>query len=471
MSETTPQMTEEELRALVDRMKVAARKAPTYEQRLTALEKLEDVISRNKEPLVQAISADFGHRSRHETLFGEVYIVLSGIKYAKAHLAEWMQIEERDVDLTFFPGRAEVRPQPLGVVGIMAPWNYPMQLALGPLVAALAAGNRAVIKPSEQTPKTAELLARMMSDVFARDEVAVVLGDAALGPIFAKLPFDHLLFTGSTRVGKLVMQAASENLVPVTLELGGKSPVIVGDDYKLERAALQILTGKLFNAGQTCIAPDYVLVKKGSGEALANAFEAAAAELYPGIPKNADYTSIITAQQWKRLHGYLAEVEDQGGVVKRLGAEDDEENRKFAPRVLRNVPEGAKVLEEEIFGPILPIVEVESVDAAIEYVNERPRPLALYVFSHDDSTVEKVLDGTTSGGVTVNETLLHIAQDDLPFGGVGPSGMGHYHGREGFFTFSKVKPVFHQPRLNATGIMRPPYGKAIDTVLRVLVGK
>jgi coniferyl-aldehyde dehydrogenase len=447
---------------------------PSYEERLDHLDRLERVILKSQDALAEAISQDFGHRSTHETRMAEVFIVLAGLRHAREHLADWMAVESREVAWTFAPGSAQVMPQPLGVVGIIAPWNYPMQLALAPLVQAIAAGNRALIKPSELTPKTGEVLKRIVSDAFAYDHVSVVTGEAELGAEFAALPFDHLIFTGSTRVGKLVMKAASENLVPVTLELGGKSPCIVGPGFPLASAAKSILSGKLLNAGQTCIAPDYLLVPEDKIDAMVAALKDAAREMFPSYHQNPDYTSIINQAHFDRLLGYVQDAEEKGAKIVPLSHNGDEHNkdgnRKFIPTLVTGAKDSMRVMEEEIFGPILPILPYKTLDDAIGHVNERPRPLALYAFDRNELNIEKILAETISGGVTINDVMLHIAQDTLPFGGVGPSGMGHYHGREGFLAMSKMKPVFRQARFNATSLLRQPFGKRLDWLLKFLIG-
>lgn len=458
------------------RMKAAFRKAgsPTYEQRLDALDRLEKMVLSNKHDFARAISQDFGNRSKHETLLAEVFITHGSIKHAREHLREWMDVEPRDVGMVFMPARVELMSQPLGVVGIISPWNYPMQLALSPLAGALAAGNRAMIKPSELVPATSALLAKLIAATFDEDEVTVVEGGVDVGAEFATLAFDHLVFTGSTRVGKIVMRAAAENLTPVTLELGGKSPTIVGEDFSIDEAAITILNGKLLNAGQTCIAPDYVLVPKAKLDAFVEACKKSVAKMYPKLEANEDYTSIVNEQHYKRLLSYLDDAKDKGAKVIEInpgGETLEPAKRKIAPTLVITPGEDTRVMQEEIFGPILPIVTYDKLADAIDYVNDHPRPLALYLFSHDTDQIDLVLERTTSGGVSVNATMLHIAQDDVPFGGVGPSGMGHYHAKEGFDAFTKKKAVFYQGRLNGAGLLRPPYGKIIDLLLGFLIGK
>jgi coniferyl-aldehyde dehydrogenase len=462
--------------AVLKRMQLAQRKSgpPSYEDRIASLEKLEAALLRHKDAVADAISRDFGNRSRHETLIAEVFVTLNGIKYVKTHLRDWMKAEMRNVEWTFLPGSAEVVYQPLGVVGIISPWNYPVQLALAPLVSVLAAGNRAMIKPAEFTPATSDLLAQIVAEAFPPDQVTVVTGGPEVGEAFSKLPFDHLVFTGSTRVGKYVMRAASENLVPVTLELGGKSPAIVGPQMSPKVAAERIMTGKLFNGGQTCIAPDYALVPEGKKDAFVQACKDAVAKMYPTLAANPDYTSVINERHYTRLTGYLADAKERGATVIEVNPGNealDPAKRKLAPTLVLDTKEEMTVMQDEIFGPILPIVTYKTLDEALDYVNDHPRPLALYFFGYDDREIDRVLTQTISGGVAINETMLHFAQDDLPFGGVGASGMGHYHAFEGFEAFSKKKPIFRQARLNATGLMRPPFGKAVEMLLKVLVGK
>jgi coniferyl-aldehyde dehydrogenase len=465
---------ESDPRSILARMREAQRKsgAPTYDERIDRLEKLERAVTTRKSAIADAISRDFGSRSRHETMLAEVFMVLSAIKHAKAHLRDWIEPEDRETSWVFLPATVQLIPQPVGVVGIISPWNYPMQLALSVLVGALAAGNRAMIKPSELVPETAALLRDLVAETFPEDLVAVVTGGADVGDAFSRLPFDHLVFTGSTRIGKIVMRNASENLVPVTLELGGKSPTIVGEDFSVRTAAERIMAGKLFNAGQTCIAPDYALVPARQREAFVEACKASVAKMYPTLLANADYTAIVNEKHRDRLQSYLDDAKTRGARVIELNpkAESMSGTRKLAPALVLDVTEEMLVMQEEIFGPILPIRTYDKLDEAIGYVNDHPRPLALYYFSHDTSSTNRILAETISGGVTINEVMYHFAQDDLPFGGVGPSGMGAYHGREGFDAFTKKKPVLRQARVNTTGLIKPPFGKTIDALLKVLIG-
>lgn len=468
--------TAEGMAAVLERMrkKNVSAGAPDYDARMKSLDKLEKSILKHKEGIVRAISTDFGNRSRHETLLAEVLTTLNGIKHTRAHLHEWMEPEPRETWWAALPARCEILKQPLGVVGVIAPWNYPVNLALAPLVYALAAGNRVMIKPSELTPKTAEIIDTIVRDAFAEDEVAVFTGGFEVGVAFSKLPFDHLLFTGSTSVGKIIMRAAAENLVPVTLELGGKSPAIVSENYSLKAAAEKIMRGKLFNAGQTCIAPDYVFLPKGRVEAFVEECKAAVAAMYPTLADNPDYTSIVNGRHYDRLAKYLADAEGKGAKIVELNPAKEElpaESRKMIPRIVLGATDEMTVMEDEIFGPILPVHGYGSMEEAIDYVNSHPRPLALYYFDNDDSRVQDVLTKTTSGGACVNDTLLHFAQEDMPFGGVGPSGMGQYHGREGFETFTKKKGVLYQSRFSGVKAIAAPYKGTIDMGLRLLVGK
>ncbi len=448
---------------------------PTVAARRIALEKLEQLLVKNSAEIQAAISADFGNRSAHETQLLEMFPSLSAIRHAKAQVKSWMSPTRRFASLWFMPARTEIRAQPLGVVGIIVPWNYPLMLAVGPLVAALAAGNRALIKMSEFTPRFGELFAKLIAENFAATHIAVINGDAAIAREFSALPFDHLLFTGSTAVGRHVMHAAAENLTPVTLELGGKSPAIIGLEADLAEAAQKIIFGKCLNAGQTCIAPDYVLLPRGTEAEFIEVAKTTVAALYPTLAHNADYTSIINARHVVRLQNYLVDAASKGASITPISPAneqldvDNQIAQKIAPTIVYGVTENMTVMQEEIFGPILPLVPYDSIDTAIRYVNEHPRPLALYYFGRDSQNIERVLSETVAGGVTINETLLHISQDELPFGGVGPSGMGAYHGKFGFDTFSKLKPVFRQPKLNGLNLLKPPYGKRVEKMLKLLL--
>jgi acyl-CoA reductase-like NAD-dependent aldehyde dehydrogenase len=443
-----------------------------YEERMAGQARLTDTIKRRKDEMVDAVRADFGNRAPHETTIMEIVPLLDGIKYLRKHLRSWMRPEARHVALTYAPARARVQVQPKGVVGVISPWNYPYQLSIGPTAAAIAAGNRVLLKPSEYTPAASEVLRRIFSDAFDANTVSVVLGGADVGEAFSRLPFDHLVYTGSTHVGRLVMRAAAENLVPVTLELGGKSPAIVHPDYPTEKAAERIAWGKWVNAGQTCIAPDYVLVHESQASAFAEAVSAHTRRFYPTLANNPDYSAVVNARHYERLVGLIAEAVTRGANKREINPANETlspASRKIAPTILTDVNDDMRVMQDEIFGPVLPLVTYASLNEALEYVNRHPRPLALYYFDHDGSRVEQVLSRTVSGGACVNETLLQFGIDDLPFGGVGPSGMGAYHGKEGFETFSHKKSVVYQSRWNAVGLLAPPYGERIDKLLGFLL--
>ncbi|MBV8045896.1 MAG: coniferyl aldehyde dehydrogenase [Paludibacterium sp.] len=461
------------LEAAFAAMREASRHDPWSDlaARRQRLARLAAMLVAQQDAIADAISADFGHRSPVETRLAELFPSLAGIRHAQRHLKRWMRPQRRAVSVWFAPASNQVLPQPLGVVGIVVPWNYPLFLALGPLVSALAAGNRAMIKMSEFTPRTGALLAELLEQALGRDVVRVFNGPVELAQQFCRLPFDHLLFTGSTPVGRDVMRAAADNLTPVTLELGGKSPALVAPDADLARAATVIAAGKLMNAGQTCVAPDYVLVPRGRRQALIDALAEAATRLYPSLADNADYTAIISPRHYERLSGWIEGARAAGAEVRAINPRGESlaERRKLPLTLVWQCPDDATLMREEIFGPVLPLVEYDNLDQAIDYINRRPRPLALYLLSDDKRTQTAVLKRTVSGGVVVNETMLHVIQDDLPFGGVGPSGMGHYHGYEGFLTFSKLKPVYRQPRLNTRWMLLPPYGGLARRLLKWMV--
>lgn len=454
------------LTALLDRQRAAQRlHVPDYAERMNDLKRLRAAFKARLNDFAAAMAADFGQRSWHESVAADGMPVLKEIDFTRAHLRQWMRPEPCPVDINFLPARAELRFQPVGVVGIISPWNYPVNLALVPLVSALAAGNRVLLKPSEHTPRTALLLREFLAALFPEDRVACVLGDAQVASAFAALPFDHLMFTGSTAVGRMVMAAAAPNLTPLTLELGGKSPAIVAPGFPLATAAERIGSGKLFNAGQTCIAPDYVLLPRAAQAEFIAALGALVKRAYPEIERSPDATSVVNDRQYARLSGYLDDARQKGASVVSLGGQGSAGRRLFPLTVVTGVNDDMRLMQDEIFGPILPLVDCESVDAAIDYVNRRPKPLALYHFDHDRARTQQVLQHTDAGGVSINDTLFHVAQDALPFGGIGPSGMGHYHGHAGFLTFSKQKPVFYQARFSALALFRPPYGRFADRLV------
>jgi len=462
------------LRTVFDQHRAAFRAAPypSRDERRGHLEKLRAVVLARADEITAAISVDFGHRSRHESMVSEVYLTVGAIKYILKHLHEWMADEVRPVTLALQPARAKVVPQPLGVVGVISPWNYPVQLALVPIAYALAAGNRVMLKPSELTPATSELLVSLLAEATDQGTVTVHTGGPEVGAAFSSLPLDHLLYTGSTQVGRLVMQAAAKNLTPVTLELGGKSPAVIHPDYPLDKAAASIATGKMFNAGQTCVAPDYVLVQADQADALTEALARAVALRYPRLADNPDYTSVVNARHHARLTGYLADAEERGARLVEINPAGESfaaAGNKLPLTLVRDPTDEMAVMQDEIFGPILPIVPVPDMEAAFAYIEQRPRPLSLYYFDRNNARVDDVVRTTHAGGVTVNDCMLHVAEEHLPFGGVGASGMGSYHGREGFDTFSHRKAVFHQPRFNARSLVAPPYGRTIERLLAWLM--
>ena len=444
----------------------AANPMPPAAQRQQWLKSLRDLLSSERQALIDAISTDFSHRSADETLLAELMPSLHGIHYASRHLKGWMKTSRRKVGMAFQPASAKVVYQPLGVVGVIVPWNYPLYLAIGPLVGALAAGNRVMLKLSESTPATGQLLKQLFARVFPEDLVCVVLGEADVGVAFSRLRFDHLLFTGATSIGKHVMRAAAENLTPVTLELGGKSPAIVSHDVPLKDAAERIAFGKTLNAGQTCVAPDYVLVPEDRVGGFVEAYRQAVQGFYPTLADNPDYTAIINERQLARLNGYISDATSKGALL--IPLFEHGQGRRMPHSLLLNVSDEMTVMQDEIFGPLLPIVPYQDLQQAFAYINQRPRPLALYYFGYDKREQHRVLHETHSGGVCLNDTLLHVAQDDMPFGGIGPSGMGHYHGHEGFLTFSKAKGVLIKQRFNASRLIYPPYGKSIQKLIQKL---
>ena len=439
-------------------------------QRLRAL---EAAILTHQEAIPKALDLDFGGRSRHESTFIDVFAPLSSVRYVRKNLRAWMAPQRRRVELFLQPSRAEVRVQPKGVVGIIAPWNYPFYLALAPLAAAIAAGNRVLLKPSEVAPRSAELISRMLAEAFDEDLVATLTGGPEIAQALAALPLDHLFFTGSASIARSILRAAAENLTPVTLELGGKCPAIVHADYPAARAAKRIVVGKFFNAGQTCVAPDYVLVQAERRDALAAAIEAEVSRSYPKVSGNGDYTAIIDARHWARLSELIDDARNHGATIMTIdpgAGQQDAGERRMSPTLVLAADERMRVMREEIFGPVLPLVTYERLDDAIAFVNRRARPLALYYFDDRGERVERVLSRTMSGGASVNETALHVLDMDLPFGGIGPSGMGAYHAQAGFETFSHRKAVLLRGRPNTADLLAPPYGKLFDRVMRFLIG-
>jgi coniferyl-aldehyde dehydrogenase len=440
-------------------------------ERLDRLARLRTAISENEARFEQAISADFGHRSRTETSIAETMLVLGEIKHATRHLKKWMAPQRVSTALQFMPARNRLIPQPLGVVGIIAPWNYPLQLTLAPAVAALAAGNRVMIKPSELVPRFSVLLRQVIAAKFDAGEMMVTGIEDDISQAFASLPFDHLMFTGSTRVGRLVAEAAGRNLTPITLELGGKSPAIVDRSADIAKAATRIAYGKLLNAGQTCIAPDYALVPENSVQDFADRLAAEMRKMFGTDPDNKDYTSVVSDRHYARLEALVADAAAKGARIMQLAKPDDpawKSKRKFPPTILVGVTPEMTIMQEEIFGPLLPIMGYRDATEPVAYINKHDRPLALYWFGKDDAARDEVLSRTVSGGVTVNDCLFHFAQVNQPMGGIGASGTGAYHGEWGFRTFSKLKPVFYRSPFNRLADLYPPYGARIARLEKML---
>lgn len=447
-----------------------AQPLPTLGQRCADLRQLQAFIRDQREAIVQAIDADYGHRSRHETLFTEIFTVIDAVNHTLKHLKKWMKPQRREVDWrNFFGARNRVLAQPLGVVGVIVPWNFPINLSFMPLIYIFAAGNRAMVKMSENSRHLAQLLMEKIPAYFPPEKLAFFDENGGIGIEFSKLKFDHLLFTGSGQTGRAVMTAAAQNLCPVTLEMGGKSPAIVCDDFPLRQAAERLLFVKLLNAGQICTTVDHLYLPRGRSDQFIALAKAIAAQRYPTLA-SPDYTAIIDERAFTRLTQALQDAQAAGATLVQLipGPPWDAATRKIAPHVVLNAAPDCALRTREIFGPILPIIEYASLEEPIDAINNGARPLAIYPFSNNPTTIAMLLDRVMSGGVSVNDALFHVAQHELPFGGVGASGMGHYHGYEGFITFSKMRPVFYQARWSAIKFMWPPFGKFADRYLDFL---
>ena len=464
-----------EMEAMLRRQRLAfqAELPVGLETRRDRLDRAIALVLAWKERFVEALSDDFGHRSRQQSMMTDIMASVKPLRHARKNVARWMAPERRPLEapLGLLGARARIEWQPKGVVGIIAPWNFPVNLTFGPLAGVLAAGNRAMIKPSEYTPATSEVLKEAVAAHFDPSEVAVFTGGPEVGRAFSELAFDHLIFTGSTAVGRRVMEAAARNLVPVTLELGGKSPTIIGRSADMLMATERIALGKLMNAGQICLAPDYLLVPREAEHAAIAGLELATAKLYPTMLANDDYTSIISARHRDRLQGLIDDAAAKGAEIVEVnpGREDfaKQNTHKMPLTLIRHPTDEMKVMQEEIFGPVLPICTYERIEEAIEAVNRRDRPLGLYWFGEDEKEARLVLDRTISGGVTLNDVVFHVSAEDLPFGGIGPSGMGAYHGEDGFRTFSHGKSIYKQPRIDIAGLagFKPPYGKTTEATL------
>lgn len=463
-----------EMKALLDKQRTSYLNdgPPSAEVRIDRINRCIALLVDHQDEIAEALNKDFGNRAPQMSKFTDVAGSIGPLKHARDNLKKWMKTEKRATSpaiLGWFGAKAEVQYQPLGVVGVISPWNFPVNLTFTPLAGILAAGNRCMIKPSEFTPATSELMAKMFAKSFRQEEVAVCIGGPDVGEAFSRLPFDHLLFTGATSIAYHVMRAAAENLVPLTLELGGKSPVIVSQSANMEMAAARIMNGKTLNAGQICLAPDYVFVPAGKTDEFVSKASDAVTKMFPTLKDNPDYTSVVNQRHYDRLNSYIEDAKAKGAKVVQVNpAKEDlrqQPHHKIAPTFIIDPTDDMKVMQDEIFGPILPVKTYKSVDDAIGYVNAKARPLGLYYFGEDSAEKEKVLTRTTSGGVTVNDTIMHVAMEDLPFGGVGPSGMGSYHGLDGFRQFSHRKAVYSQPTSNflekQLKNMRPPYGEAI----------
>ena len=475
-----PETSEVEIRRLIELQKKAhiAEGPMTAERRISLIDKSIAILVENKDAIVDALNTDFGNRSPEGSLATDVGSTIAALKYAKKNVRSWMKASKRHsvFPLGLLGASTRVEYQPLGCVGNVVPWNFPFNLCFGPMSSIFAAGNRTIIKPSEYTPHCALLTKELCEKYFDVEDVAVVLGGPETGANFSKMPFDHLLFTGATSIASHVMRAAAENLVPVTLELGGKSPVIVSETADMKKTAARVMTGKTLNAGQICLAPDYVMVPEGKLDNFVSEASASVETMFPTLKDNEDYTSIVNQRHYERLQSYLDDARDKGATIVELNPADEDftqqEHHKIPPTIIVEPTEDMKVMQEEIFGPILPVKSYKAVDDAIGYVNDHERPLGLYYFGEDPAEENKVVNSTTSGGVSVNDVITHIMQDDAPFGGVGPSGMGSYHGREGFVNFSHAKTIFRQTSFEfAAGMLRPPYGNKIRKVLDGMIKK
>ena len=469
---------QQEARDIFERQRISFRQcAPLgLPKRMEALDLLQQSVVNHQDAIVEAVAADFGQRSARETQLLEIFPLVDEIRFVKRHLRGWMQPRSASANWQFLPSRTKIIYQPLGVVGVIGAWNYPVLLTLSPLVNALAAGNHVLVKPSELAPATAEILRQMISEAFPEEYVSVVTGGPEVASAFSTLPFDHILFTGSERVGKLVMKAAAENLTPVTLELGGKSPALVHESYPMATAADRVCSAKFWNAGQTCIAPDYALVPLNKVDEFVHKCETVISNRYPQAASNADYTHLISLTAWERMQDMVDDARSKGARILQVNSKDIDVpagSRFFPPTLILDANNTMRVMQAEIFGPILPIVTYSSIEDALSFINDRPRPLALYYFDRNKSRISKVLEQTVSGGAAINDCIFHFAQHHLPFGGVGASGMGAYHGFDGFCAFSKKKGVLLQNSFVGSFLdraLKPPYTSWSDRTIGFLVG-
>ena len=451
--------------------------APGLELRADRLDRVVSMVTKYEKEIISALQEDFGNRDPVMSAATEVGSVVGPMIHAKKNLKKWMKTEKRKAAiaplgsaLSLLGAKAEIRYQPKGVVGAISPWNFPLNLALAPLAGILSSGNRVMLKPSELTPASSELTKSMIEEAFDESEIAVFTGDPEVGAAFSGLAFDHLIFTGGTAIAKHVMKAASENLVPLTLELGGKSPVVVGKSSKIKETATRVMQGKTMNAGQICLAPDYALVPEDSIEEFVQASVDVTSEMYPDMKDNEDFTSIINQKHYDRIQSYISDAKEKGADVVEINPANEDfsqqPHHKIPPTLILNPTEDMQVMQEEIFGPVLPVKTYKNVSETVDYINSKDRPLGLYYFGEDAKEKDFVLDNTTSGGVTVNDVISHITMEDLPFGGVGPSGMGSYHGYDGFKEFSHAKSVYKQSWLNLNKLagLVPPYKKKEDKI-------
>ena len=434
----------------------------------------------NKEAICDAVNADFGCRSKYVTLMTDIMTSVGSLKFVKKNLKKWMKPEKRTpfMPMNFLGAKAQVHHQPKGVVGIMTPWNVPVNMIFSPLADVLGAGNRAMIKPSEFTPATSALLAEMIAEAYDPKEVAIFDGGPEVGHAFSSLPFDHMIFTGATSIARHILTAAARNLVPVTLELGGKSPVVISRSADIEKSMSRIMVGKTMNAGQICLAPDYLLVPEEKLHEVIAAAQKAVAQMYPKLLDNPQYTSVINERHYQRLNGYLAEANERGQKIIPINpASEDfgaqQGTLKIPPTLIPEPADDLRMMEEELFGPLLPIRTYSNFEETISYINSKPRPLAAYYFGEDKQEEAALINRTTSGGMCINDVVMQVAQEDLPFGGVGPSGMGSYHGLKGFQTFSHAKSIYRQTSFNIAklGGMLPPYGKATESTIKMQLKK
>ncbi|WP_108126091.1 coniferyl aldehyde dehydrogenase [Saccharospirillum mangrovi] len=463
-----------DINALFDaqRRAFAQQPFPSLAERKRRLRQLKRLILDNETAIADALNADFGSRAFYETRFIEVLPSVANINHNLSALRRWMKPKRRLLHWLYQPASGAIWAQPLGVVGIMVPWNYSLLLATGPLVSALAAGNRCMIKLSELTPQFGAVFAQLVADYFSPDEVTVINGEVEVAQAFSALPFDHLVFTGSTAVGRHIMSAAAANLTPVTLELGGKSPAFIDRSIPVAEAARRLVFAKCTNAGQTCVAPDYVLCPTDHIDDFVAAYLAEVRRQYGAQPTaSADYSAIINARQHQRLTGYLKQAQQAGAQLHwpDTAPDLDDTDAKLPPVVLTSVDPDSPVMQDEIFGPLLPVLPCDSAEAAIDFINQRPRPLSLYVFGYDRALKTHFQQRTHSGSLVFNDALIQVAQDNLPFGGVGASGMGHYHDREGFERLSKMKPILSKGRISTLKLAYPPYNRWIHRLIQWLL--